>query len=154
MSAARGFLVKLFKRAQNRRSRGQTGLSPLSLTPAQCPDYFEMRSLEEAAEFRAHLSLAERKGAIAITPDPRLKHPRDVKSVEVVDLAVLAEHLGMELRSAQVAKADALLSPYVGDFPVLLSVIDAWSKGKKVRGEEPASAVLVDLRDAAIGDAG
>ncbi|MFS6568014.1 hypothetical protein, partial [Staphylococcus aureus] len=83
-------MAKAFNRAQAAQSRGKTAHIRLPLTNAQCPDYFAMRSLDDATEFRAELTTAERLGAIRIDLAPRLAPPRDVEAVVVADIEVLA----------------------------------------------------------------
>jgi len=148
MSVARALLLKVFKRAQAAQSRGQSERITLPLTPAQCPDYFAMRNLADAAEFRAQLTVAERKGAIELHLAPRQAAPRDVEAIAVADLSALAVHLGVDLRAEQVAQARKQLSAYRDEFPVIEAILEAWSKGKKVRGKEPTSDVRKDVVDA------
>lgn len=148
MTLARRFLAKAFNRAQAAQSRGKTAHIRLPLTNAQCPDYFAMRSLDDATEFRAELTTAERLGAIRIDLAPRLAPPRDVEAVVVADIEVLAMHLGIDLRASQVVLAREQLAPYLEEFPILDEVLNRWGSGKTVRGKEPSAETLKALLDA------
>ena len=81
MTLAKRFLAKAFNRAQAAQARGKPAHIRLPLSKAQCPDYFAMRSLDDATKFRAELTTAERLGAIRIDLAPRLVPPRDVEAV-------------------------------------------------------------------------
>jgi hypothetical protein len=146
MSVAAQFLRRLFDKGQTARSRGQSEAIRLRLTPAQCPAYFAMRSLEQAQEFRAELNVAARCGAIHIATAPRLKEPRDVDAIVLRDLAALAVHLGLELRSEAVATASERLRDATAEFAVLTRVLERWNAGQPVRHAGPAAAA--DLIDA------
>jgi hypothetical protein len=141
-------LAKAFNRAQAAQARGKPAHIRLPLTEAQCPDYFVMRNLDEATEFRAELTTAERLGAIRVEPAPRMAPPRDVKAVVVADIEVLATHLGIDLRAGQVALAREQLAPYLDEFPILDEVLNRWGSGKTVRGKEPSAETLKALLDA------
>lgn len=148
MTLAKRFLAKAFNRAQAAQARGKPAHTRLPLTTAQCPDYFAMRSLDDATEFRAELTTAERLGAIRIDLAPRLVPPRDVEAVIVADIEVLAMHLGIDLRASQVALAREQLARYLEEFPILDEVLDRWGSGKTVRGKEPSAETLKALLDA------
>ena len=148
MEVARAFLALLFRLAQSAVSRGQDPNVRLRLTPAKCPGYFDMRDIEDARAFRAELALAERKGAIAIEALPRVERPRDVGSIVVADLGLLALHLDLPLRRSQVDEAALRLQPCLVDFPVLGQLLDRWRAGKKVRGEGPNDQAVDDVMDA------
>lgn len=148
MTLARQFLAKAFNRAQAAQARGKTAHIRFPLTNAQCPDYFAMRSLDDATEFRAELTTAERLGAIRIDLAPRLAPPRDVEAVVVADIEVLAMHLGIDLRASQIVLAREQLAPYLGEFPILDEVLDRWGSGKTVRGKQPSAETLKALVDA------
>lgn len=148
MSVALELLHRLFKRAQAAQSRGQSECIKLSLTQAQCSEYFAMRNLADADEFRAQLAVAERKGAIALHLAPRQAAPRDVLAIAVADLSALATHLGLDMRAAQVAQAREQLVAYRDEFPVIDAILEAWGTGKKVRGEAPTVDVRQEVIDA------
>jgi hypothetical protein len=148
VTLAKRFLAKAFNRAQAAQARGKPAHIRLPLTEAQCPDYFVMRNLDEATEFRAELTSAERLGAIRIEPAPRMAPPRDVKAVVVEDIEVLATHLGIDLRTSQVALATKQLAPYLQAFPILDQVLDRWRLGKTVRAKKPTAETLKALLDA------
>ncbi|MCD9008218.1 DUF2220 domain-containing protein [Luteimonas sp. XNQY3] len=148
MSIAKRFLAKAFDRAQAAQARGKPAHIRLPLTKAQCPDYFVMRSLDDATQFRAELATAERLGAIQIDPAPRLAPPRDVEAIVVANIEVLAMHLGIDLRASQVALAREQLAPFLDAFPILDEVLDRWISGKTVRGKEPNAETRKALLDA------
>ena len=147
-SIARRFLAKAFDRAQSAQSRGDVKPVQLLLNQTQCPEFFAIRDLDDARQFRAELAAAERNGAICLVPAKRMAPPNDVKAVIVTDLDVLAARLGLDVRSTQVAKAHEGLSPYLGLFPVLEQVLERWRMGKTVRGKAPAGAAVLELLDA------
>lgn len=147
MQLAREFLTKLFIKAENDISKGNTGETSLRLTPAKCPGYFAMRSLDDARNFRVTLTLAERKGAIRIEPSEHA-YPRDVHAISVQSLEILAAYLDLPVRSSMAAAAAVRLEPFAGEFPILSVILERWKQGKKVRGDEATVASVVDLTDA------
>lgn len=147
-SVARRFLAKAFGRAQSAQSRGDSEQITLLLNRSQCPEFFAMRSLDDARQFRAELGAAERSGAIRIIPAKRRVAPNDVKAVIVTDIDALAERLGFDVRSTQVAQAHGQLSPYLDAFPVLEKVLARWKAGRAVRGTIPSPRAVHALLDA------
>src|SRR3546814_10530457 len=91
MTVVDDYLTRLFRRAQNAVSRGNDHQVSLPISPAQFPAYFDTRDIDEAKQYRAQLTLAERKGAVILNCNERNLQPRDVESVSVLDLKVLAE---------------------------------------------------------------
>lgn len=148
MSAAEDYLLKLFRRAEAAQARGKSERIRLPLTQAQCPDYFAMRHMADAEEFRAKLAVAEHKGAIVLHPASRQVAPRDVAAISVRDLSILGAHLGQELRSVQVAQASAELLPYRDHYSVIDAMLESWRRGKNVRGKAPAVDIRGRLLDA------
>lgn len=147
-SIARRFLAKAFDRAQAAQSRGDAKPVQLLLNQTQCPEFFAIRDLDDARQFRAELAAAERNGAIRLVPAMRMAPPNDVKAVIVTDIDVLAARLGLDVRSTQVAQARERLSPYLDQFPVLDQVLERWRMGRTVRGKAPTAAVVLELLDA------
>lgn len=148
MSVAEAFLERLLDRAEGAEARGKLAQAKLLLSPAQCPDYFSMRSLQDADMFRAQLDVAQRKGAVKLHTNSRLKPPRDVEAVSVVDAQVLAAHLGRRLRSADVQDAAKALSTYQTAFPVISELLKAWRKGRSIRGRTPEPDIVQQVLDA------
>lgn len=148
MTVVDDYLTRLFRRAQNAVSSGKDHRVSLPISPAQFPAYFDTRDFVEAQEYRAQLTLAERKGAVKLHCNGRNSQPRDVESVSVLDLKALAEHLRLPLRAEQTSRARSMLSGYINAFPVLKSVIATWERGKKVRGHDPSEPTLQAIADA------
>jgi Wadjet protein JetD, C-terminal len=147
-SAARRFLAKAFERAQAAQSRGDSEPATLPLTKAQSPEFFAMRNLDDARQFRAELALAERQGAIRIVPAKRMAPPKDVKAIVVADIEALATRLGLDVRADLVARARSQLLSHLDMFPVLNQVLERWQTGKTVRGTSPTSSTVRALLDA------
>lgn len=147
-SAARRFLAKAFERAQAAQSRGASERVSLPLTTAKCPEFFAMRNLDDARQFRAELAAAEHHGAIRIVPVKRAAPPNDVKAVIVADIDALAARLGLDVRSIQVAQAYKRLLPHLRTFTVLDQVLERWRGGKTVRGAPPTANTVDALLDA------
>lgn len=150
MTVVDDYLTKLFRRAQNAVSRGKDHRVSLPISRAQCPAYFDTRDFVEAKEYRAQLTLAERKGAVTLHCNERNPPPLDVVSVSVLDLKALAAHLRLPLRVDQTSRARSMLGSYIDALPVLDSVIATWERGKKVRGHEPNESTLQALVDAVV----
>lgn len=147
-SAARHFLGKAFARAQAAQSRGDVKPVKLLLNEAQCPEFFAMRDLDEARQFRAELAATQRLGAIRLVLGKRKASPHDVAAIVVTDLDVLAARLGLDVRSTQVTQARQRLWPYLSTFPVLDQVLERWRLGKTVRGASPTAKTVDALLDA------
>jgi hypothetical protein len=148
MTAVDDYLTRLFRRAQNAVSRGKDHHVSLPISRAQFPAYVDTRDFAEAQEYRAQLTLAERKGAVALHRNERNPQPRDVESVSVLDLKALAEHLHLPLRAEQTGRAQSMLGRHISAFPVLESMISTWERGKKVRGHDPSEPTLQAIVDA------
>ena len=148
MSIARAFLTSIFNRSQNAVSRGEDERIALRLTESSCPEFFSLRSIEDARAFRSELELAERSGAIEIRAKVMVQPPLDVAGVAVLNLAKLANFLGARLRRDSVSEARSMLDTHTGLFPVLTEVIERWSLGHKVRGQEATDASVAQILDA------
>ncbi|WP_024889136.1 Wadjet anti-phage system protein JetD domain-containing protein [Luteimonas huabeiensis] len=148
MSAARRVLERLLRKGERARAAGRE--APVSLpmtTAASAGEYLALRTLEEQETFHAQIALAERDGAIAVRRDRHRGDGARLLRIAVRDLAALARHLGVEPAHARADAAAAALSPWIGRFPVLAQVLDAWRQGRKVRGRGPEAAP--ELADAA-----
>ncbi|WP_167285098.1 Wadjet anti-phage system protein JetD domain-containing protein [Marilutibacter alkalisoli] len=114
------------------------------MTPASCPEYGRLESLEAREAFHARIALAEREGAIEVER-ARFGEERLLR-LRLADLDRLAAHLGIRLLSDRVGEAAAMLDTATGDWPIVASVLEAWRLGRKVRGSGPEAAR--DLFDA------
>jgi hypothetical protein len=147
-TAARRLLAKAFARAQAARSRGDDKPVKLLLNEAQCPEFFAMRDLDDARQFRAELGAFERSGAIRFVLGKRMASPHDMTAIVVSDLDLLAAGLGLDVRSTQVQQAGKRLSPHLSTYPILDEVLERWRLGKMVRGAAPTSSSVDALLDA------
>lgn len=149
MSDARRVLERLLRKGERARQRGDATAASLPMTtPASARDYLSLRTLAERETFHAQVALAERAGAIAVQRDRHRGDGDRLLRLTVVDLDVLASHLGVPLLDARVREAAGVLSPWRPHFPVLDDVLAAWRADRKVRGHGPEAAP--DLADAAL----
>lgn len=149
MSDARRVLERLLHKGERARLHGDATAAPLPMTtPASARDYLSLRTLAERETFHAQVALAERAGAIAVQRDRHRGDGDRLLRLTVVDLDVLASHLGVPLLDARVREAAGVLSPWRPHFPVLDDVLAAWRADRKVRGHGPEAAP--DLADAAL----
>lgn len=142
------FLTKAFERAQAAQARSDQRKVQLLLNAAQCPEFFAMRSLDDARQFRAELAMAERSGAIRLVPAKRKASPMDVRAIIVTDVGALALRLELDVRADQLASAREQLAPHVEAFPVLEAALERWRIGKMVRGSTPSATTVQALLDA------
>ena len=147
MSPAQQALMRLLRSGERARSQGKSEAVSLPMTAAKCPEHATLRTLSEIETFDAEIALAVRAGAIAVERE-RFggEHPRLLR-LQLVSLERLGAHLGVALLSAQVAAADAQLADSAAAFPVVHEVLDAWTRGRQVRGHGPEAAR--DIADAA-----
>lgn len=141
MNAARAVLERLLQRAEKARLRA--GETPTSLSMSGTRDaaeYLRLRTLPEFESFHAGIRLAERAGAIAVQRDHHRSDGEKVLRIAVADIAALARHLGVDLFAERMARAGAILDPWTARFPVIGEALDAWRRGRKVRGREPEAA--------------
>jgi len=145
VNPARPVLERLLRRAESARLRGAA--EPASLPMAGSAEYTALRSLGELEAFHAAVALAERAGAITVQRDGRSGDGSKLLRLIVADPAALARHLDLPLLGEQVATAARELDPWAARFPVIAEVLEAWRRGRKVRGGGPE--VAVDLAAAA-----
>jgi hypothetical protein len=149
MSPARQVLLRLLQKGERARSRDAAETAELPLTPSSCPEYCELRTLEEIERFEAEIDLAARAGAIAVERERFGGNHARLRRLRLTSLERLGAHLDMPLRSAQVETATAALAHLRNTYPVLDTVLAAWARGRQVRGHGPdAAARLVDAAKA------
>lgn len=146
MSPAQQALMRLLRSGERARSQAKSETVSLPVTAAKCPEYTELRTLSEIEIFDAEIALAVRAGAIAAERERFGEHPRLLR-LQLVSLERLGAHLGVDLLSAQVVQAAAQLVDSVPTFPIMQDVLDAWARGRQVRGHGPE--VARDIADAA-----
>ena len=146
MSPAQQALMRLLRSGERARSQAKSEMVSLPMTPAKCPEYATLRTLSEIETFDAEIALAVRAGAIAAERERFGEHPRLLR-LQLVSLERLGAHLGVDLLSAQVVQAAAQLVDSVPAFPIMQDVLDAWARGRQVRGHGPE--VARDIADAA-----
>jgi hypothetical protein len=145
VNPARAVLERLLRRVESARLRGAA--EPASLPMSAAAEYAALRSLGELEAFHAAIALAERAGAIRVQRDGRRGDGSRLLRLTVADPAALARHLDLPLLGDQVAAAARELDPWTARFPVIAEVLDAWCRGRKVRGAGPEAAI--DLAAAA-----
>ncbi|MEQ1511595.1 MAG: Wadjet anti-phage system protein JetD domain-containing protein [Lysobacteraceae bacterium] len=146
MSPAQQALMRLLRSGERARSQAKSEAVSLPMTPAKCPEYTRLRTLSEIETFDAEIALAVRAGAVAVERERFGEHPRLLR-LQLASLESLGVHLGVDLLSAQVMQATAQLADSVPAFPVVPDVLDAWARGRQVRGHGPE--VARDIADAA-----
>ncbi len=146
MSPAQQALIRLLRSGERARSQGKSEAVSLPMTPAKCPEYATLRTLSEIETFDAEIALAVRAGAIAAERERFGEHPRLLR-LQLLSLERLGAHLGVDLLSAQVMQAAAQLAESIPAFPIVQDVLDAWTRGRQVRGHGTEAAR--DIADAA-----
>ncbi len=146
MSPAQQALMRLLRSGERVRSQGKSEAVSLPMTAAKCPEYTTLRTLSEIETFDAEIALAVRAAAIIVERE-RFggEHPRLLR-LQLVSLESLGVHLGVDLLSAQVMQAVAQFAESITTFPILQDVLDAWTRGRQVRGHGPDAAR--DIADA------
>ena len=81
--------------------------------------------------------LAERAGAVRINWDHRAGDKTCVERVELVDMVLLARHLGIVPRWEMVTNATEIFSDYRSAHPILDDVLACWHRGVLARGTRP-----------------
>lgn len=109
------------------------------LTSAALSEYRGLRSLKAKEDFEAVMAYARQEGAIEVQR-PRRDSQGLIERVELLDLNKLAMLLGEVPHVTKVETARQALSTHLADHPVLLDVLSAWEKLKKVRGMTPDEA--------------
>jgi len=147
VSPAQQALMRLLRSGERARSQAKSEMVSLPMTAAKCPEYATLRTLCEIETFDAEIALAVRAGAIAVERE-RFggEHPRLLR-LQLVSLERLGAHLDVALLSTRVADADAQLADSAAAFPVVHEVLDAWARGRQIRGHGPDAAR--DISDAA-----
>ncbi|PJK12825.1 hypothetical protein CO613_10860 [Lysobacteraceae bacterium NML07-0707] len=134
MSAAQKVLRRLFKRAEAARLRASDKPASLVMTGKRDgAEYQTLRTLPELEAFHAHITLAERAGAICVQRARHRGDGQDLERITVADLDALADFVGLQPLQAQIAQAQALLTPWRERFPVLEDVLATWRAGGRVR---------------------
>jgi hypothetical protein len=146
MTPAGQTLERLLRRGERARARGVSERVTLAMTPASCPEYCALDTLEALEAFHAEIALAERAAAVTAERTRTGGDSRGLKRISLADLERLGSHLGIRLLSARAQDAEALLMPWSGTYPVVSRVLAAWQQGRKVRGCGPDAAQ--DLLDA------
>lgn len=145
MTAAGYALERLLRRGERARARGASERVALAMTPASCPEYCALDTLDTLEAFHAEIALAERAGAVTAERTRSGGDSRGLKRITVADLDRLGQHLGIRLLSDRAHDAELLLRPWSETYPVVSQVLAVWRQGKKVRGHGPeASQELLD----------
>ena len=137
--------MRLLRSGELARSQGKSEAVSLPMTVAKCPEYAALRTLNEIETFDAEIALAGGGGAVAVERERFGEHPRLLR-LNLVSLESLGAHLGIDLLSAQVVQATAQLADSVPAFPIVQDVLDAWARGRQVRGH--GSEAARDIADA------
>lgn len=145
MTPAGYALERLLRRGERARARGASESVALALTPASCPEYCALDTLDMLEAFHAEIALAERAGAVTAERTRSGGDSRGLKRITVADLDRLGEHLGIRLLSDRAHDAELLLTPWSETYPVVSRILVVWQQGKKVRGCGPeATQELLD----------
>jgi hypothetical protein len=140
MTPASAALQRLLRRGERARTRGADECVSLVATVASCPEYAALKSWSEVEAFHAEIAAAERIGAIAVQWRGPVRGEGGLKRLILRDLDRLAAHLGVELLGKRISAAAARLRVSQDAHPVVADVLDAWSKGRGVRGRGPEAA--------------
>lgn len=137
MTEARAALERLLRLGERAWSRGDDPASVgLPMTPAKCPEYCGLRSLDDFEAFEAEIALAVQHGAITIESERYGAREGRLNQIRLRDLARLGEHIHCEPLPLRHARAEAALAGWLGRFPVLEDVLASWKQGKSVRGHD------------------
>ncbi len=129
--------------------RAQAGVrsTPPALTKTQLAEYQATRSLAEKEAFDAAMKTARAVGAVALTWEKGVGEEGFIQRVELLDLAALANLLGLDTAESRFAQAELMFAPLLKDYPVLSDVLARWAGLKKVRSFGPEH--VLDWVDAA-----
>ena len=148
MTGARTALERLLRLGERAWSRGDDPASVgLPMTPAKCPEYCRLQSLDDFEAFEAGIALAVQHGAITAESERYGAREGRLKQIRLRDLARLGAHLDCVPLPLQHARAEAALAGWRDRFPVLDDVLAAWQQGKSVRGHDASE--VDGLADAA-----
>lgn len=145
MSATRGVLERLLRRAESAHRRGAD--EAVAVRMSSVAEYTSLRALADLEAFHADIALAERAGAITVERDMHAGDGGRLLRLRARDTTALARHLGVGLLEDRVAAAEDRLAPWRARFPVLDAVLAAWRANHKVRSAGPEAAG--DIADAA-----
>lgn len=148
MTEARAALERLLRLGERAWSRGDNPASvSLPMTPAKCPEYCELRSLDDFEAFEAEIALAVQYGAVTTESERYGAREGRLNQMRLRDLARLGEHLDCNSLPLRYARAEVALADWRGRFPVLADVLASWKQGKSVRGHDASD--VDGLADAA-----
>jgi hypothetical protein len=137
VTEARAALDRLLRLGERAWSRGDEPASvSLPMTPAKCPEYCALRSLDDFEAFEAGIALAVQHGAITTESERYGAREGRLKVIRLRDLVRLGEHLDCEPLPLRHARAEAALADWRGRFPVIEDVLASWKQGKSVRGHD------------------
>ena len=122
--------------------RAQAGVrsTPPALTKTQLADYQATQLLAEKEAFDAAMKAARAAGAVALTWEKGVGEQGFIQRVELLDLAALANLLGLDTAESRLAQAQVMFAPLLQDYPVLSDVLVRWAGLKKVRSFSPEHA--------------
>lgn len=144
-SPAHRALTRLFRLGERAQARGADTAVQLPMTPAKCPEYIDLQSLQDFETFEAEIALAVRAGAVVAEPADFGREDRRLQRLRLRDLAALAALLGLPLQADALRAAEAAFADHRAAHPVLDEVLARWGSGRQVRGHGPeVAATLVD----------
>jgi hypothetical protein len=115
-----------------------------ALTASHLQPYRSTSSLQDKEEFEAVMWSTREAGAVRLTWDggqPESRAPEDfIERVDLVDINRLAVQLGRTLQEELVTQAGEKFVGYIEAYPVLLDILQRWSKLRPVRGFGPDDA--------------
>src|SRR5512139_2496356 len=128
--------LKKLLEAGDREQAGVRSTRP-ALTKTQLADYQATRPLAEKEAFDAAMKAARAVGAVALTWEKGAGEEGFIQRVELLDLAALANLLGLDTAESRLAQAQVMLAPLLQDYPVLFDVLARWAGLRKVRSFGP-----------------
>jgi hypothetical protein len=146
VTPASATLERLLRRGERARARRAAERVSVALTQTTCPEYAALGSLEDLETFHGEIALAVRLGAVTADRAKTAADSSALTRLHLVSLDKLADHLGIHLLSDRANEASKTLSSFQVTYPVITRILEAWARGKKVRGCGPEAAT--DLMDA------
>jgi hypothetical protein len=131
--------LKKLLEAGDRAQAGVRSTRP-ALTKTQLADYHRIRPLAEKDAFDAAMKAARAVGAVALTWEKGAGEEGFIQRVELIDLAALANLLGLDTAENRLAQAEKVFAPLLQDYPVLTDVLARWAGLNKVRSFLPEHA--------------
>lgn len=132
MSLADEVLADLLQRGERARLRGSDRAIQTAFTDTKSA--YWQQSYEQRQHCHIRLTVAERSGAVQLRWSRQGGEDRPLERVRLLDVKKLAAFLGTATVSESVHAAQAILNPWLAEYPRLADLLEAWTNLKSPRG--------------------